>query len=173
MIDAHAHAGVLGDYLDALLQPVSLPHASTDDTAPWCLCKLGRLQLLLPAHALDAAMPAAAVALPPTDWHLARVHIGDGEWRVLELARTIAPGIPAGGIETLIPVTGSGWALGVPGHPQPRVLSADAMQWRPHRNSRPWLADMSRDGQFMALDVHILVAQAAATPGATMEEPMP
>lgn len=175
MNDGADHDAVLCEYLDALLDPSPrLSVEATDIASPaWRLCTLGRLQLLLPDHALGAAIDCTSLAQAPTDWHLARVRIDETGWRVAELVRCIAPGMAAAPVETLIPVTGSGWMLGVPGRPQPLSMPADAIQWRPHRTSRAWLAGMSRDGRFMALDVHTLVAQAAETPGAGIEEPTP
>lgn len=175
MNDVANHDAVLCDYLEALLESSpQLAVAKTDVAGPaWRLCALGRLQLLLPDHALGAAIDCASLAQAPNDWHLARVRIDETEWRVAELVRCVAPGMAFAPVETLIPVTGSGWMLGVPGRAQPLSLPADAIQWRPHRTSRAWLAGMSRDGRFMALDVHTLVAQAAETLGAGIEESTP
>ncbi|MBN8735189.1 MAG: hypothetical protein J0H27_02850 [Xanthomonadales bacterium] len=175
MNDVAGHDAVLCDYLDALLEPSPrLPATATDVATPaWRLCTLGRLQLLLPDHALGAAIACASLVQAPNGWHLARVRIDETEWHVAELVRCIAPGMAAVPVETLIPVTGSGWMLGVPGRPQPLSMPADTIQWRPHRTSRAWLAGMSRDGRFMALDVHTLVAQAGETLDAGMEGPTP
>lgn len=168
-----AHDTILDDYLDALLADAPLPeHAAAENAAAWRLCELGRLLLLLPNAALGAAITCANLPDAPMDWHLARIHVSDRDWRVMDLARCIAPGLAAPMVDNLLPVTGSDWLLAVPGHPQPLALPADAIQWRPHRNSRAWLAGMSRDGRYMALDVHILVAQAAET-WLAAEDPTP
>lgn len=167
-----SHDAVLADYLDALLAAPSLPErAPAEDAGAWQLCELGRLQLLLPNAALGAVIACAHLAEAPTAWHFARIHIDGKAWRVAELARCVAPGQAAAPVESLIPVTGCDWLLAVPGRPQALALPTDAIQWRPHRTSRAWLAGMSRDGRFMALDVHTLVAQATATFGAAAEEP--
>ena len=168
-----AHDGVLRGYLDALLE-ASPPPVPTDATANmWRLCTLGRLQLLLPDTALGKAVACASVAQAPADWHLARLPIDGADWHAAELVRCIAPDHAAPPVETLMPITGSRWMLAIPGHPELLALPADAIQWRPHRTSRAWLAGMSRDGRYMALDVHTLVAQLAETVGAGMEEPSP
>lgn len=173
MTAAH-HDQAIGDYFDALLASAPSPApAVAADAAAWRLCELGRLQLLLPSTALGTPVACSNLTQAPDDWHLAQLHIDNASWRVVELARCIAPGLVAPPVENLIPVTGSDWLLAVPGHPQPLALPADAIQWRPHRTSRAWLAGMSRDGRYMALDVHILVAQAAEALGAATEEPAP
>ena len=168
-----ADDAVLCGYLDALLessaQPVPVDANNAGATA-WWLCAVGRLQLLLPNAALGKAMECASLAAAPADWHLARLRIGDTDWRVAELVRCVAPGSATPPVETLMPVTGSDWMLAVPGHPESISLPADAIQWRPHRTSRAWLAGMSRDGRYMALDVHTLVAQTAEILGAGVED---
>ncbi len=169
-----AHDAALRGYLDELLETSSPPApAEAGDSADWLLCALGRLQLLLPNAALGKPIACTDAAPTPADWHLACLRIDDADWHVAELVRCVAPDFATSPIETLIPVTGSRWLLAVPGHPPPISVPADTIQWRPHRSSRAWLAGMSRDGKYMALDVHTLVAQAAETLGAGVEEPSP
>ncbi|MGH8145820.1 MAG: hypothetical protein ACREPY_05760 [Rhodanobacteraceae bacterium] len=177
------HETALRDYLDALLEstPLASPapapaqaqtHAQSQaepDNSNWWLCTLGRLQLLLPAAALDAAIDCADFQDAPDDWHLARLRIGAGERHVIELARIIAPGVAAPPVDSLLPIADSDWMLAVPGRPQSLTLPTEAIQWRLHRNSRKWLAGMSCDSKYMALDVHELIAAGEA--GAAAEEP--
>lgn len=154
---------VLRDYLDALLQDGTPAADLHDDPVPnWQLCRLGRLQLLLPSGSVGAPIAAAGLTAPDT-WHGAHVRIGMVDWQVVELGACIAPGLAAAPIDTLLPVIGSRWLLGVPGLPEPLILSDDAIEWRTQRSSRPWLSGMSRDGQYMALDVQALIEHAAST----------
>lgn len=160
----------LQDYLDALLQP-GAPVTSTDtqaDPAPhWRVCRLGRLQVLLPAASLGTPIAARDVSLPAT-WHRAHVRIGATDRRVAELGACIAPNLAAAPIDTLLPVTGSDWLLAVAGIPAPLALVEGAIEWRAKRHSRPWLAGMTRDGRYMALDVRALIEHVS---GVGIEEP--
>jgi hypothetical protein len=179
------HDAALRDYLDALLEstpsapPVPAPaqvqpQGQTEPDAPnWQLCTLGRLQLLLPAAAFGAAIDCAELQDAPGDWHLARVRIGTDEQRAVELARIVAPGATAAPVDTLLPLAGSEWVLAVSGRPQPLDLPNEAIQWRLHRNSRKWLAGMSCDARYMALDVHELIAEATGDTDMAAEDSSP
>lgn len=154
---------VLRDYLDALLQDAApaASKATQGDPAPtWLACRMGRLQLLLPSASIGA--PIATLDFEtPESWHRARIRIGKDDWQVAELGACIAPGFAVLPIDTLLPVTGSGWLLGVTGQPVRLSLDDDAIEWRTQRSSRPWLCGMSRDGRYMTLDVQALIAHAA------------
>lgn len=166
----------LRDYLDALLQESEPPRPETTHGDPktiWQLCKLGRLQLLLPGDAVGAPINANDHAAASAVWHHAHVRIDAEDWRVLELARCITPGLPCAAADTLLPVTGDRWMLAVPGRPVPMHLPNVAIEWRTQRNSRPWLAGMNRDGRHMVLDVRALIAHASRNADTTYEEPSP
>ncbi|HET7266980.1 MAG TPA: hypothetical protein VFP92_10095 [Rhodanobacteraceae bacterium] len=165
----------LRDYLDALLQEPALQAAGAAQRDPqtlWQSCRLGHLQLLLPGNAvgtpIDASDDTASTAR-----HLAQIRIGTEDWRVLELARCIAPNLAGAATDTLLPVAGSRWLLAVSGRPVPMHLPNDAIEWRAQRSSRPWLAGMSRDGRHMALDVGALIAHVTGNADTTQEEPSP
>lgn len=152
----------LRDYLDALLQDAAPAAGLNEQPAPnWQLCRLGRLQLLLPSDSIGAPIPTIGLTAAPGTWHQAHLSIERVNWRVADLCACIAPGLVAAPIETLLPVTGSDWLLGVAGHPEPMLLNEDAIEWRMQRSSRPWLSGMSRDRQYMALDVQALIEYAA------------
>lgn len=160
---------VLRDYMDALLRDPA-PTASVAPEpagAAWQACTLGRLHVLLPGDALGAPVAARALDRAPAAWHLATIPIDGGDRRVAELARCIAPDLPAVAIDMLLPVNGTPWLLGVPGVPAAVSVADDAIAWRAQRASRPWLAGMTRDARCMVLDVHALIAQLPATPAAT------
>lgn len=157
-MNATDQSAALQSYLDALLQPDAATVADTQrDPAPnWQVCRLGRLQLLLPAASLGTPIAARDVTRPAT-WHHAHMHIGATDWQVAELGVCIAPNLAAAPVDTLLPVTASNWLLAVAGVPAPLALADDAIEWRAQRHSRPWLAGMTRDGQYMALDMRALV----------------
>lgn len=180
---ANHDTAALRDYLDALLEASppapSAPtlvqaHAQSQtepDSPDWWLCTLGRLQLLLPAAVLDAAIGCTDLQDAPDAWHLAHLRMDTGERRVIELACIVAPGMAAPPVDNLLPIVDSDWMLAVPGRPQSLTLPAEAIQWRLHRNSRKWLAGMSCDASYMALDVHELIAEAAGDTETAAEEP--
>lgn len=157
MIAGDANDAAVRDYLDALLQEPAPQPAAAEPETTWQSCRLGRLQLLLPADSVGAPIDAGDAAHPVR--HLAHVRIGADDWRVLDLAHCIAPNLAAAAADTLLPVVGSHWLLAVSGCPVTLQLPDDAIAWRANRQSRPWLAGMSRDGRHMALDVRVLVAQ--------------
>lgn len=172
----NANDAAVRDYLDALLQesvPPALGAPQDASGATWHLCKLGRLQLLLPTDAMDAPLDVHTVATMPDIWHLAHVRIGAERRRVAELASCIAPGAAAAAVDTLLPIVGSPWLLAVPGRPVPIQLSDVAIEWRAQRRSRPWLAGMSRESHHMVLDVHALIAGVADSAAIAQEKSPP
>lgn len=174
MTAADASDAVLRGYFDALLQDPLPPVPAAVQPPPepaWQACSLGGLQLLLPGDVVGPPIDAGEIAGPAVN--MAHVRVRNSERRVLDLARCIAPGLPNATTDTLLPVIGSCWLLAVPGRPVPAHVPRDAIVWRARRNSRPWLAGMSRDGRHAVLDVHALIAQAGGSTDTTLEESSP
>lgn len=164
----------LRGYLDALLQePATGTPAPAAAGTIWQACRLGRLHLLLPGDSTGRPMGIGEVETTPPCWHLARIRAGMVDWRVLDLARSIAPRLACASVDALLPVTGTRWLLAVPAQPVPMRLSDDAIEWREQRSSRPWLTGMSRDGQYMTLDILALIAQVADNTDTAPEECLP
>lgn len=157
-------------YVDALLDqgsPEDMPEA--DAASPtseqgsagprYRVCRIASIRLALPAESVLDPLPLPSLlAYSSPHGYLGRHRYAGSEWKVIDLASLVTPGVPHPLPDTLVPLAGQAWALACSVEPQCLEIDAAAVQWRHGGGARPWLAGMTREGGCAIVDPTALVA---------------
>lgn len=154
-----AHGMVTG------IQPSAASATGSQRACVYRMFRVAGVQMAIPCGEIASfgPMPAAVTASPAAlPWLLGTV-VHDGcACHVVDLARVIAPQADAQHAPgDAIYLVGGHWLLAVDALGEERVLAREAVRWREHASSRPWLAGMASEPLCAVLDVVGLSGQLA------------